>query len=43
MLILLRPRKDADVVTGILANQKAYLENMQKTLTPGEAPLSDLH
>jgi zinc protease len=28
------PRKDADVVTGILANQKAYLENMQKTLTP---------
>lgn len=28
------PRKDADVVTGILANQKAYLENIQKTLTP---------
>jgi zinc protease len=28
------PRKDADVVTGILANQKAYLENVQKTLTP---------
>ncbi|HWV31242.1 MAG TPA: insulinase family protein [Dyadobacter sp.] len=28
------PRKDADVATGILANQKAYLENMQKTLTP---------
>nr|WP_295921679.1 M16 family metallopeptidase [uncultured Dyadobacter sp.] len=28
------PRKDVDVVTGILASQKAYLENMQKTLTP---------
>lgn len=28
------PRKDADVATGILANQKAYLENIQKTLTP---------
>ncbi|NIJ51878.1 M16 family metallopeptidase [Dyadobacter arcticus] len=28
------PRKDADVVTGILANQKSYLENIQKTLTP---------
>ncbi|CAG5069603.1 hypothetical protein DYBT9623_02339 [Dyadobacter sp. CECT 9623] len=28
------PRKDAELVKGILANQKAYLENMQKTLTP---------
>jgi zinc protease len=28
------PRMDAEVVTGILANQKAYLENMKKTLTP---------
>ena len=28
------PRKDAEVVKGILANQKAYLENMKKTLTP---------
>ncbi|WP_025763593.1 M16 family metallopeptidase [Dyadobacter tibetensis] len=28
------PRKDAAVVEGILSNQKAYLENMQKTLTP---------
>ncbi|KAA6430469.1 insulinase family protein [Dyadobacter flavalbus] len=28
------PRKDTAVVSGILANQKAYLENMQKTLTP---------
>jgi zinc protease len=28
------PRKDTDVVTGILTNQKAYLENMKKTLTP---------
>jgi len=28
------PRKDAEVVGGILANQKAYLENMKKTLTP---------
>lgn len=28
------PRKDAPVVQGILANQKAYLENMMKTLTP---------
>ena len=28
------PRKDAEVVNGILANQKAYLENMKKTLTP---------
>ena len=28
------PRKDAEVVTGILANQKSYLENMKKTLTP---------
>ncbi|TLV01072.1 M16 family metallopeptidase [Dyadobacter luticola] len=28
------PRKDADVVAGVLANQKSYLENMQKTLTP---------
>ena len=28
------PRKDADVVSGLLANQKAYLENMKKTLTP---------
>jgi zinc protease len=28
------PRKDADVVKGLLTNQKAYLENMQKTLTP---------
>jgi zinc protease len=28
------PRKDAEVVAGILANQKAYLENIKKTLTP---------
>ena len=28
------PRKDAEVVAGILANQKSYLENMKKTLTP---------
>lgn len=28
------PRKDADVVGGMLANQKSYLENMRKTLTP---------
>jgi len=28
------PRKDADVVAGILTNQKAYLENSRKTLTP---------
>ncbi|KQS33560.1 pitrilysin family protein [Dyadobacter sp. Leaf189] len=28
------PRKDAELVKGILANQKAYLENIQKTLTP---------
>ncbi|PWJ55627.1 zinc protease [Dyadobacter jejuensis] len=28
------PRKDAELVAGMLANQKAYLENMQKTLTP---------
>ncbi|CAG4992843.1 hypothetical protein DYBT9275_01052 [Dyadobacter sp. CECT 9275] len=28
------PRKDADVVSGILSYQKSYLENMQKTLTP---------
>lgn len=28
------PRKDAPVVQGILANQKAYLENMMKTPTP---------
>jgi zinc protease len=28
------PRKDADVVSGILTNQKAYLENNKKTLTP---------
>ncbi|WP_221390732.1 pitrilysin family protein [Dyadobacter sp. NIV53] len=28
------PRKDAEVVSGILTNQKAYLENMKKTLTP---------
>ncbi|WP_138477564.1 M16 family metallopeptidase [Dyadobacter bucti] len=28
------PRKDADVASGILANQKAYLGNMQKTPTP---------
>jgi zinc protease len=28
------PRKDADVVSGILSNQKSYLENMMKTPTP---------
>ena len=28
------PRKDTAVVSGILANQKSYLENIQKTLTP---------
>ncbi|MCE6992363.1 pitrilysin family protein [Dyadobacter sp. CY323] len=28
------PRKDENVVKGILVNQKAYLENQQKTLTP---------
>ncbi|TDE16466.1 M16 family metallopeptidase [Dyadobacter psychrotolerans] len=28
------PRKDAEVVAGMLANQKSYLENMKKTLTP---------
>ena len=28
------PRKDAEVAAGILANQKAYLENMMQTLTP---------
>jgi zinc protease len=28
------PRKDADVVAGVLANQKAVLENSRKTLTP---------
>ena len=28
------PRKDADVVAGILTNQKAILENSKKTLTP---------
>ncbi|GLU51797.1 peptidase M16 [Dyadobacter frigoris] len=28
------PRKDAEVVGGMLANQKSYLENMRKTLTP---------
>ena len=28
------PRKDKEVVAGILSNQRAYLENMRKTLTP---------
>lgn len=28
------PRKDAEVVGGLLANQRAYLENQQKTVTP---------
>jgi zinc protease len=28
------PRKDKEVVSGMLANQKSYLENMRKTLTP---------
>ncbi|WP_149242672.1 M16 family metallopeptidase [Dyadobacter sp. 32] len=28
------PRKDEAVVAGVLANQKAYLENIRKTLTP---------
>jgi zinc protease len=28
------PRKDAEVIAGLLANQKAYLENQQKTVTP---------
>jgi zinc protease len=28
------PRKDAEVVAGMLSNQKAYLENMKKTVTP---------
>lgn len=28
------PRKDPEVVAGLLSNQKAYLENSRKTLTP---------
>ncbi|HEV7378190.1 MAG TPA: insulinase family protein [Dyadobacter sp.] len=28
------PRKDAEVVGGLLSNQRAYLENQQKTVTP---------
>ncbi len=28
------PRKDEAVVEGVLSNQKSYLENMQRTLTP---------
>lgn len=28
------PRKDKEVVSGMLANQKSYLENIRKTLTP---------
>lgn len=28
------PRKDKEVVSGMLSNQKSYLENMRKTLTP---------
>lgn len=29
-----KPRKDEEVVKGLLANQKGYLENIQKTVTP---------
>ncbi|QRR01836.1 M16 family metallopeptidase [Dyadobacter sandarakinus] len=32
--IFTEPRKDEQVAKGILTNQKSYLENLQKTLTP---------